>query len=164
VDYNPERCKDYYEHGYCRFGDTCIYIHDRGDYKSGYQLDQEWEEKQRRGGNDESSDYEIKSEEEGPQTYCLVCQGGFIEPVKAPCGHIFCEKCALESFKQDPNCLVCRRPTNGSFKDACKEVEAIMKSLEEVPAEDDEIAREMREREEQVNTKKYTAQSGWYIP
>lgn len=48
VDYNPERCKDYYEHGYCPFGDTCIYIHDRGDYKSGFQLDQEWNEAQRK--------------------------------------------------------------------------------------------------------------------
>ena len=36
VDHNPERCKDYYEHGYCGFGDTCIFIHDRGDYKSGH--------------------------------------------------------------------------------------------------------------------------------
>jgi RING finger protein 113A len=48
VDYNPERCKDYYEHGYCPFGDTCIYIHDRGDYKNGAQLDQEWDEAQRK--------------------------------------------------------------------------------------------------------------------
>lgn len=39
IDHNPERCKDYYEHGYCGFGDTCIFIHDRGDYKSGHQLD-----------------------------------------------------------------------------------------------------------------------------
>ena len=44
IDHNPERCKDYYEHGYCGFGDTCIFIHDRGDYKSGHQLDQEYEE------------------------------------------------------------------------------------------------------------------------
>jgi RING finger protein 113A len=35
IDRNPERCKDYYEHGYCGYGDTCIFIHDRGDYKTG---------------------------------------------------------------------------------------------------------------------------------
>lgn len=68
VDYNPERCKDYYEHGYCAFGDTCIYIHDRGDYKSGYQLDQEWEAKQRKklagADSEEESDYEIKSDQD----------------------------------------------------------------------------------------------------
>lgn len=39
VDYNPERCKDYYETGKCNFGDSCIFIHDRSDYKSGWQLD-----------------------------------------------------------------------------------------------------------------------------
>ena len=44
MDHNPERCKDYYEHGYCGFGDTCIFIHDRGDYKSGHQLDLEYEQ------------------------------------------------------------------------------------------------------------------------
>ena len=42
--------------------------------------------------------------------------------------------------------MVCGRPTNGSFKDACKELELIMKKLEEAPAEHDEIAREVRER------------------
>lgn len=66
MDYNPERCKDFYEHGYCAFGDSCIYIHDRGDYKSGAQLEQEWQEgEQRRArgqtGDDEESDYEIHS-------------------------------------------------------------------------------------------------------
>jgi len=71
VDYNPERCKDFYEHGYCPFGDTCIYIHDRGDYKSGFQLDKEWEAKQRNGGDE--SDYEIKSEKSDEQIECPVC-------------------------------------------------------------------------------------------
>ena len=40
MDHNPERCKDYYEHGYCGYGDTCIFIHDRSDYKSGHQLEE----------------------------------------------------------------------------------------------------------------------------
>ena len=43
VDYNPELCKDYYETGRCGFGDSCIFIHDRGDYKPGWLLDQEYE-------------------------------------------------------------------------------------------------------------------------
>ena len=33
VDYNPYVCKDYKETGMCGFGDSCIYVHDRGDYK-----------------------------------------------------------------------------------------------------------------------------------
>lgn len=38
-------CKDYKETGYCGFGDSCKFAHDRGDYKSGYQLEKEWEDK-----------------------------------------------------------------------------------------------------------------------
>lgn len=30
VDYQPDVCKDYKETGYCGFGDTCKFLHDRG--------------------------------------------------------------------------------------------------------------------------------------
>ncbi|KAH9256502.1 hypothetical protein BASA81_005417 [Batrachochytrium salamandrivorans] len=40
TDYNPELCKDYNQTGYCGFGDSCIYIHDRTTYVSGNVLDQ----------------------------------------------------------------------------------------------------------------------------
>ena len=43
VDYQPDICKDYAETGYCGFGDNCKFLHDRGDYKSGWQIDREWE-------------------------------------------------------------------------------------------------------------------------
>lgn len=32
-DYQPDICKDYKETGYCGFGDSCKFLHDRGDYK-----------------------------------------------------------------------------------------------------------------------------------
>jgi hypothetical protein len=35
IDYNPSLCKDYKETGYCGYGDSCKFVHDRGDYKSG---------------------------------------------------------------------------------------------------------------------------------
>merc|ERR1712014_105719 len=41
-------CKDYKETGYCGFGDSCKFLHDRSDYKQGYQLEKEWEEKQKK--------------------------------------------------------------------------------------------------------------------
>lgn len=40
-------CKDYKETGYCGWGDTCKFAHDRSDYKPGYILDREWEDKQK---------------------------------------------------------------------------------------------------------------------
>ena len=33
-----EICKDYKETGYCSFGDSCKFIHDRSDYKSGWEI------------------------------------------------------------------------------------------------------------------------------
>merc|ERR1712113_286856 len=41
-------CKDYKESGYCGFGDSCKYLHDRSDYKSGHIIEKEWEEKQKK--------------------------------------------------------------------------------------------------------------------
>ncbi len=45
-DYQPNVCKDYKETGFCGFGDSCLYLHDRGDYASGWQQEKAWEEKQ----------------------------------------------------------------------------------------------------------------------
>jgi len=36
-DFHPSLCKDYHDTGYCVFGDSCLYLHDRGDYKSGWE-------------------------------------------------------------------------------------------------------------------------------
>ncbi|GIX62915.1 zinc finger protein, putative [Babesia caballi] len=46
IDYQPDICKDYKETGYCGFGDSCKFLHDRSDYKSGWQLENEWEQEQ----------------------------------------------------------------------------------------------------------------------
>ena len=37
-------CKDYRETGIC---DSCKFMHDRGDYKFGWQLEQEWDDAQK---------------------------------------------------------------------------------------------------------------------
>jgi len=43
-DYQPDICKDYKETGYCGFGDSCKFLHDRADYKHGWQLEREMEQ------------------------------------------------------------------------------------------------------------------------
>ena len=48
IDYKPEICKDYKETGYCGYGDCCKFLHDRTDYKEGWQVDKEWEELQKK--------------------------------------------------------------------------------------------------------------------
>ena len=38
-DYQPDICKDYKDTGFCGYGDACKFLHDRSDYKSGWQLE-----------------------------------------------------------------------------------------------------------------------------
>lgn len=45
IDFNPSLCKDFHDNGYCSWGSTCIYVHDRGNYKKGWELDNEWQKK-----------------------------------------------------------------------------------------------------------------------
>jgi len=44
--WQPDICKDYKETGFCGYGDSCKFLHDRGDYKSGWQLEREWDQEQ----------------------------------------------------------------------------------------------------------------------
>eukprot|EP01084_Bolivina_argentea_P049333 90745_1 len=36
-DYQPDICKDWKETGVCGYGQSCKFLHDRGDYKAGWQ-------------------------------------------------------------------------------------------------------------------------------
>mmetsp|Transcript_24196 Transcript_24196/g.27420 ORF Transcript_24196/g.27420 Transcript_24196/m.27420 type:complete len:115 (+) Transcript_24196:1130-1474(+) len=47
-DYQLDICKDYKETGRCGYGDSCKFIHDRGDYKTGWELEREWETTQKK--------------------------------------------------------------------------------------------------------------------
>jgi len=136
-DYQPDICKDYKETGFCGFGDTCVFLHDRGDSKKGWELEAEWEEKQR-----EKKEMEEKAmrgllgevEEEGEQQgdklpfACGICRSHFKEPITTVCGHYYCSKCAREKYKVDKACAGCGGDTGGVFneprklKKICKEV------------------------------------------
>lgn len=106
-DYQPDICKDYKETGYCGYGDSCKFMHDRGDYKSGWQLEKEWEEaeKERKKkmamGLIDDSDVEVASDEDEDSLpfACFICREPFTlekNPVVTKCKHYFCESCALQ--------------------------------------------------------------------
>lgn len=128
VDYNPERCKDWYETGRCNFGDSCVFIHDRSDYKSGWELDQEFEAEQKRKQlklmghdvDDGEENYEIHSDDEdaGPSLVCRICEKLLVSPIITTCGHTFCERCALNHYAKTSTCFQCNKPTNGIFNEA----------------------------------------------
>uniref|UniRef100_A0A8C9DPU3 C3H1-type domain-containing protein n=1 Tax=Prolemur simus TaxID=1328070 RepID=A0A8C9DPU3_PROSS len=61
-DYQPDICKDYKETGFCGFGDSCKFLHDRSDYKHGWQIERELDEG--RYGVCEDENYEVRSDDE----------------------------------------------------------------------------------------------------
>lgn len=138
-------CKDYKETGYCGFGDSCKFLHDRSDYKSGHLIEREWEEKQKAiqakkkarwekralqraagEGGDESGGSDASDSDGDVPTSCPACNNKWEEcksiPIQTQCGHYFCEDCAMENFARTPKCMACELPTNGIFN-SCEQLE-----------------------------------------
>ncbi|KAK0534001.1 RNA-splicing factor [Tilletia horrida] len=136
VDYQPDVCKDYKETGYCGFGDTCKFLHDRSDYLAGWQLalvPEAYSGGKRRddvslgvleGGG------ELDEEDEEIPFACLICRQPFTEPVVTRCGHYFCMACAIKRYAKNPKCFACGKPTNGIFNAATKIIERMEKKRE----------------------------------
>eukprot|EP00956_Cyclotella_meneghiniana_P013870 scaffold20338_cov47-Cyclotella_meneghiniana.AAC.4 len=140
-DYQPDICKDYKETGFCGYGDTCIYLHDRGDTKSGWEMEREYEEKKRgeeerkRGevekfmrsmmtddGTTNENDEEDENrfgkeetiEEDGIPFACHICRGPFRNPIVTSCQHYFCETCMSTRVKEvGTGCPICSKDTHG---------------------------------------------------
>lgn len=124
IDYQPDVCKDWKETGFCGYGDACKFMHDRGDYKLGWQLDKEWDEQQKRkrqGGGDAEEDYTIKEDDEDLPFACFICRQEFTHecsPVVTTCKHYFCEACAFAHFKRTGRCGCCQKRSDGVFRPA----------------------------------------------
>lgn len=143
IDYQPDICKDYKETGYCGYGDNCKFMHDRGDYKSGWEIDREWEDQQKakkkalQDWDPDKEPGEEQSEEEeddGLPFACFICRRPWdeaSEPVVTKCKHYFCEHCALKHNSKSGKCFVCEQPTQGIFNvahDIVKKVKAQSKA------------------------------------
>lgn len=145
-------CKDYKETGYCGYGDSCIYMHDRSDYKSGWQLDREFEaqEKMKRDKierrmkrkledpdavSDSEIDEDSDSDEDKMPPDCQLCRDDWAkcesDPVVTSCKHYFCENCAMEKFQETRRCAVCNTQTNGIFNNASSVLEKARLKREE---------------------------------
>ena len=116
-DYKPDLCKDYKETGYCGFGDSCIFMHDRTDYKSGWQIEMEYDQGVYGTDDAEASKYVIPEEDNLPFK-CLICRKTFQEPVVTRCKHYFCSSCALAHHRTSSRCYVCSQQTHGIFNPA----------------------------------------------
>lgn len=142
MDYKPDICKDYKETGYCGYGDACKFMHDRGDYKHGWQIDKEWEEKEKlrkereaklAKGELEGESGDEEEEDDGLPFACLLCRRVWAEvadPVVTKCRHYFCEECALRHNAKSKTCAQCGQPTSGVFNTA-KDILAKVKAQRE---------------------------------
>lgn len=165
-DYQPDICKDYKETGYCGYGDSCKFLHDRGDYKTGWQLEQEFdqEEKQRREAALLGKEYQAdkdeyfvgsdSEEEQGLPFACLICRQPFTDPVVTKCKHYFCENCAIENYKKDPRCFACKENTFGIFnvaKDIIKKQKEDAAKAAAQPPVEEEPTKAVTQEPEQVS-------------
>lgn len=112
MDYQPDVCTPYQKTGYCGYGDSCKFMHDRSDYLAGWQLD-------KLDPNDNAVQ-EIEEEEEMLPFACLLCEKEFTDPIITKCGHYFCMQCAIDRFIKSPKCYACGAATNGIFNKAEK--------------------------------------------
>jgi len=140
-DYQPDICKDYKDTGFCGFGDTCIYLHDRGDHLSGWQLEQQWQQQQEEkkqkqkqeideflsragGGGVALSDTRTETlsmTDDGLPFACHMCRDYFKDPVVTNCSHYFCSACLLEHVKSVSTCCpICSVETHGVFHEPTK--------------------------------------------
>eukprot|EP00550_Attheya_septentrionalis_P006910 CAMPEP_0198295006 /NCGR_PEP_ID=MMETSP1449-20131203/25338_1 /TAXON_ID=420275 /ORGANISM="Attheya septentrionalis, Strain CCMP2084" /LENGTH=353 /DNA_ID=CAMNT_0043995153 /DNA_START=58 /DNA_END=1119 /DNA_ORIENTATION=+ len=143
-DYQPDICKDYKDTGFCGYGDTCIYLHDRGDTLSGWQLEKEWEDRKQKerekkekemdrfvsGNGNDSDENNSATLDDGLPFGCHLCRSPFTDPVVTTCGHYFCEKCIMDRVRSTgPSnddginsslCPICNKDTHGVFNHPMK--------------------------------------------
>lgn len=122
VDYQPDVCKDYKETGYCGFGDTCKFLHDRSDYLAGWQMNAVGEAADARAGSF-GADVESDDDDDDIPFACLLCRQPFTDPVVTKCGHYFCAQCAITRFAKTPKCFACGAKTDGLFQSATRVLE-----------------------------------------
>ena len=134
TDFAPDVCKDYKQTGYCGYGDGCKFTHMRENFKQGWELDRDWEigmkgkkiagktvasaNRTNATGNAEDEDDDVQFE--NIPFACFICKKSYTNPIVTKCGHYFCESCALQRYKKNPNCSACGAGTGGVFNAAKK--------------------------------------------
>ncbi|AFM98471.1 zinc finger domain-containing protein [Encephalitozoon hellem ATCC 50504] len=84
-------CRPFRETGYCGYGDSCKYSHDR------------------------SVEYTESSVVSNAGLLCGICKKPYEEKVVTECGHSFCSLCAIRRYQGGDECGVCGKPVYGKF-------------------------------------------------
>ncbi|EYB92671.1 hypothetical protein Y032_0191g1309 [Ancylostoma ceylanicum] len=137
-DYAPDICKDYKETGFCTFGDSCKFLHDRSDYKHGWEIERDYASGRLNQVDD--TNYEINDDDDEFPEECYICGKPFTSPVVTRCKHYFCEACALSAFRKSKRCQICNENTGGVFniaKDLIAKLNGTAKSRKEQHSDSD---------------------------
>lgn len=123
MDYQPDICKDYYETGFCGYGDNCKFAHVREKYVNSIEYTKAWENEQKKKLEDARAQKD--SSQQLPHA-CFICRQPFKDPIVTLCGHYFCSKCAIDRYNggKEPHCACCGQNTKGVFNTAHKIVAA----------------------------------------
>lgn len=118
----------------------CKFAHIREEHKTGYEVEREWEEEQRRkklgldkleAEGEESKQRQIGEgslaidvDTEGIPFACYLCRKPFTDPVVTQCKHYFCERCILTNYRSGskPTCPICHEQTHGIFNTPSRDI------------------------------------------
>lgn len=84
------------------FTDSCKFLHDRSDYKLGWQLERETTSGEyNNSGDEDDKKYEIDSGEDNLPFKCFICRNSFTDPIVTKCVVIISFRQVLTGLKAD---------------------------------------------------------------
>lgn len=126
IDYAMGICTDFKRTGYCGYGDNCIFLHDRTDIKSSWEIDREIKKAKlkeldmlKKGININSKETFTEKNKLKDEITCPICKKIIVNPVSTICNHLYCEQCINNHYKNESKaCLICNKHLKGVFNNS----------------------------------------------